>query len=66
MNQSQPKALSKTMFAVEGNPNTMLVIEDPRGMRSEAYWFPHPIQALSWCMKNGCNFCYSLAKTANN
>lgn len=66
MNQSELKALSKTMFAVEGNPNAMLVIEGPRGMRSEAYWFTHPTLALSWCQTHGCNFVYSLATPADN
>lgn len=55
----------KTMFAVEGNPNVSLVIEEYGGMRSEHMRFPNLADAFTWCRQNRANFVYNPAQPTN-
>lgn len=68
MSQSQEKQIDpaasgqiKTMFATEGQPTTILVTVLGNQRRDETYWFPHPMTALQWCLKNGAGFVFSRA-----
>lgn len=51
----------KTMFASEGNPNTVLVTRSGRNYSQEVFWFPHPITAFQWCLNNGAGFVFTKA-----
>lgn len=55
----------KTMFAVEGNPNVSLVIQEYGGMRAEPMRFPDLDKAFSYCRKHRCNFVYNPAPPNN-
>ncbi len=66
MSQNAEKSISKTMFAVEGNPNAILVINYGRERRSEPYWFPHPLTAFQWCLNNDAGFVYQRVPVADN
>jgi hypothetical protein len=50
----------KTMFYTEGDPNAVLLTRSKGHYGQELVWFPHPVTALEWCLKNkvGFVFCY--------
>jgi hypothetical protein len=55
----------KTMFAVEGNSNVSLVIQEGEAMRDECMWFPDLAHAFTWCRQNRANFVYNPALPNN-
>lgn len=53
------------MFAVEGNSNVSLVVEEFNGHKEEPLWFPDLDHAFTWCRRNRCNFVYQPAPPNN-